>query len=141
MSALWAELAAHHAHFDASFSLVSRPEQEIRRLLDAVLRDPDSAVFLWEEADRVPGLCAVHVDRGPPILAEASRAEITDLIVAASERRRGIGRALVDHALRWLTARGIERCEVRVASGNEIGQAFWRALGFGDLMDVLHRRL
>jgi hypothetical protein len=25
--------------------------------------------------------------------------------------------------------------------GNRAGQAFWRARGFGDLMDVLHKRL
>ena len=34
-----------------------------------------------------------------------------------------------------------ELFEVRVASGNAEGQAFWRALGFDDLMDVLHKRL
>jgi hypothetical protein len=30
---------------------------------------------------------------------------------------------------------------VRVVAGNTDGRAFWRALGFGALMDVLERRL
>ena len=30
---------------------------------------------------------------------------------------------------------------IQVAHGNREGQAFWRALGFDPLMDVLHRRL
>ena len=42
---------------------------------------------------------------------------------------------------RNLRRNGMKRVEVRVASRNPEGQAFWRALGFGDLMDVLHRRL
>jgi hypothetical protein len=33
------------------------------------------------------------------------------------------------------------RVEVRVAARNAEGQAFWRALGFGDFVDVLDRRL
>jgi hypothetical protein len=35
----------------------------------------------------------------------------------------------------------VGRVEVRVAARNSEGQAFWRALGFHDLMDVLQRRL
>ena len=69
------------------------------------------------------------------------RAEITDLGVREGLRRRGIGRALVGAAADWITERGVARVEVRVAAGNREGQAFWRALGYGDLMDVLHRRL
>ena len=62
-------------------------------------------------------------------------------MVRAHERRRGIGRGLVERALAWVRERGVERCEVRVASLNAEGQQFWRSLGFGDLMDVLQRRL
>jgi len=61
--------------------------------------------------------------------------------VSANERRRGVGRALAERALLWVEEQGVERCEVRVADANVEGQRFWRALGFGDLMDVLQRRL
>jgi ribosomal protein S18 acetylase RimI-like enzyme len=84
---------------------------------------------------------AVRIDRAPPILVESERAEITDLMVIDAQRRRGLGRALVERALHWVSGRGLERCEIRVAASNAAGQAFWRALGFGDLMDVLQRRL
>ena len=49
--------------------------------------------------------------------------------------------ALVDAALDWLRERGAARVEIQVAAGNREGQAFWRAMGFGDLMDVLHKRI
>jgi len=87
------------------------------------------------------GFCTVRIDRAPPIQREVRRAEITDLMVRANERRRGVGRALVERALGWVEERGVERCEVRVASRNAEGQSFWRSLGFGDWMDVLQRRL
>jgi len=141
VSALWTELTEHHASNEPLFALRPDAEAEIRRLLAATLADPDAEIFVYERDDVLLGFCTVRVDRAPPIQVEVQRAEITDLMVRARERRRGIGRALVERALRWVRERGVERCEVRVASRNPEGQHFWRAVGFGDLMDVLQRRL
>jgi ribosomal protein S18 acetylase RimI-like enzyme len=141
VAALWTALTLHHSRLDPLFSLRADADERIRALLSAQLRDPDTAIFVAEHAGDLHGFCAVRVDRAPPILEEVERAEITDLGVREDERRQGRGRALVEAALAWIGERGIERVEVRVASRNEAGQSFWRALGFGDLMDVLQRRL
>ncbi len=110
-------------------------------MLAATLRDPEAAIFVYERDDALLGFCTVRVDHALPIRVEIQRAEITDLMVLASERRRGVGRALAERALGWVEERGVERCEIRVASRNSEGQGFWRSVGFGDWMDVLHRRL
>ncbi len=110
-------------------------------MLAATLRDPEAAIFVYERDDALLGFCTVRVDRAHPIQLEAQRAEITDLMVRERERRRGVGHSLVERALCWVEERGVERCEVRVARLNSEGQGFWRSIGFGDWMDVLHRRL
>ncbi len=138
---LWALIAVHHEPLDPLFRMRPGAAEELRRMLAAILRDPDAAIFVHDEEGDLPGMCIARFDRSPPILDESERAEITDLGVREADRRRGIGRALVETALAWVAERGVERVEVRVASDNREGQAFWRALGFGDLMDVLHRRL
>jgi GNAT superfamily N-acetyltransferase len=141
--ALWIALSEAHAARDPLYALVPGAEGEVRRLVDAQLRDPDTATFVAERADSagLAGLCIVRVDRAPPIHAETRRAEITDLYVEDARRRRGVGSALVERAYAWARQRGAPRVEVRVAAHNEVGRAFWRAQGFGDFMDVLHRRL
>ncbi|HEX9814660.1 MAG TPA: GNAT family N-acetyltransferase [Myxococcota bacterium] len=141
IAALWIALSEHHASGDPLFALRPDTDAEIQRLLAAILRDPDAAIFVCERAGALLGFCTVRIDRAPPIQLEVRRAEITDLLVRADERRRGVGRALVARALAWVEARGVERCEVRVANLNAEGQRFWRSIGFGDWMDVLHRRL
>lgn len=142
LAALWTALTAHHAKIDPIFAVRAGADLEIRHLVDAMLRDPDAAVFVCETTPgRLLGFCAVRVDRAPPILVETDRAEITDLLVRDGERRCGLGRRLVESASAWVEQQGLDRCEVRVATRNDEGQAFWRAMGFGDLMHVLQRRL
>lgn len=141
VAALWSGLTEHHSRLDPVFALRADAGERIRLLLKGQLRDTDTAIFVADDGGDVLGFCAVRVDRAPPILEEVERAEITDLGVREDARRRGFGRALVEAALGWIAERGLGRVEVRVASRNPEGQAFWRELGFGDLMDVLHRRL
>jgi ribosomal protein S18 acetylase RimI-like enzyme len=138
---LWIEVTAHHAALDPLFTLRPNARPVIERLIRSQLRDSDAAIFVVDSLDSLAGFCCVRVDRAPPILEETRRAEITDLGVRAALRRRGFGRELAAAALDWTAERGVDRVEVRVASRNAEGQAFWRALGFNDLMDVLQRRL
>ncbi len=137
----WKAISAHHEPLDPQFALAHGSEAEVRRLLAAQLRDPDAATWVFDRGGEVVGLCIARIDRAPPIARETARAEITDLGVAPAWRRHGIGRALVEEALAWIVHRRVDRVEVRVAVGNREGHAFWRSQGFGDLMDVLQRRL
>jgi len=141
VAALWSAITHHHARLDPLFTMRPDAESELRELLTAMLRDPDAEILVYDRDGDLQGMCIVRIDHAPPILEEIERAEITDLGVREGLRRRGIGRALVAEALRWVRASGVDRVEVQVAHGNREGQAFWRSEGFGDFMDVLHKRL
>jgi len=141
VAALWSGITRHHEPLDPLFRMRDDADSELRELLHALRRDADAEIFVWDEAGDLPGMCIVRIDRAPPILEEVERAEITDLGVREDHRRRGIGGALVARAMRWVEESGVRRVEVQVAHGNPEGQAFWRTQGFGDLMDVLHKRL
>ncbi|MEM7410090.1 MAG: GNAT family N-acetyltransferase [Myxococcota bacterium] len=141
VSALWLALTEHHAAFDARYSLAAGARDEAGRLVEALLRDPDTAVYLAPGAGAAQALAIVRVAQAPPIHAERCRAEITDLFVAPEARRRGWGRRLVAETSAWARQRGAERMEVRVARSNPEGRAFWEACGYAAHMDVLDRRL
>lgn len=141
VAAIWTAIARHHEALDPLFCVRSDAVGELRELLRALLRDPDARILVYEREGELGGLCIVRIDRAPPILLETERAEITDLGVREDLRRCGIGKLLLGEALAWVRGSGVKRVEVRVASANPEGQRFWRSQGFGDLMDVLHRRL
>jgi GNAT superfamily N-acetyltransferase len=141
VAVLWTAITRHHESLDPLFRMRADADSELRELLGALARDTDAEIFVYDAGGDLPGMCIVRIDRAPPILEEVERAEITDLGVRADRRRSGIGAALVARALRWVKESGVSRVEIQVARGNVEGQAFWRAQGFGDLMDVLHKRL
>jgi len=143
VAALWALITEHHAGLDPLFQMRRGPVAggELRELLGALFRDPDAEILVFDVAGTPEGLLIVRVDRAAPILEETERAEITDLGVRPGMRRRGIARMLLEEAQAWVRDRGVSRIEIQVAHGNVEGQAFWRAMGYGDLMDVLHKRV
>ena len=56
---------------------------------------------------------------------------LRQFFVRPEDRRRGVGRA----AMTWLREhawRGVPRVRLEVLVGNQIGAAFWRAVGFRD---------
>lgn len=141
LAAMWTAISHFHEPFDPVFRMRSDADGELNELLRAIARDPDAVILVYDENGDLPGFCIARLDFSPPIMHESGRAEITDLGVREDARRRGIGSRLVDEALAWVQAGGVQRVEVQVAKGNQVAQAFWRAKGFGDLMDVLHKRL
>ncbi len=141
VAALWTAITIYHEPMAPAFRMRRDAGAELGELLRAVGRDPEAAILVYEEESDIQGLCIVRIDHSPAIMVENERAEITDLGVREDVRRRGIGTRLVDDALAWVRATGIERVEVQVASANPTAQAFWRARGFTNFMDVLDKRL
>jgi GNAT superfamily N-acetyltransferase len=98
--------------------------ERVRRL-DETGSDP---TFIAGEDGRPLGLIALHcchmIQYRTPI------ARITALVVDQRARRRGIGRLLIDRALRWAMQRGCEFVELTSALNRAEAHAFYRDLGF-----------
>jgi ribosomal protein S18 acetylase RimI-like enzyme len=60
------------------------------------------------------------------------RGNLYRLVVESAERRRGIGRALVEEGERRLRARGATRITALVGRQERDAAAFWQATGYAD---------
>jgi len=140
VAALWTLLLAHHAE-TPSLAPAPRPEAALRAHVEALAASGDGALLVAERDGALAGFAALRALRRPPLFAQTERGEIEALYVRREARRRGVGRDLVQASLRWMAARGLRRAAIQVAADNAEGQAFWRALGFADAMDVLERPL
>jgi RimJ/RimL family protein N-acetyltransferase len=97
-----------------------------RRYLRAVRRSRDAGVFVAESPEGIIGRLSIARDPHP-----ASR-HVADLglMVAASDRRRGVGTALLDAAVAWARETGVRKLELHVFPHNEGAIALYEKYGF-----------
>ena len=123
------ELAGDVGGEDGAWLLTSAEWRSItdeRRYLRAVRRHPDAAVYLAEDGDAVVGRLSLARDVHP---ASAHVADL-GLMVAATHRRRGVGRGLLDQAVAWAESAGVRKLELHVFPWNEPAIALYDAYGF-----------
>lgn len=103
-----------------------RSAADERRFLKAVRRYPHAAVFVAEDGRAIVARLSLARDTHP-----ASR-HVADLglMVAASHRRRGIGRALLEQAVVWAHEAGVRKIELHVFPWNEPAIALYERFGF-----------
>jgi ribosomal protein S18 acetylase RimI-like enzyme len=100
---------------------VDRAREGTLEGIDAALRD--GAAFVWEENGDVVGFaCAV--------MQSPRTAELTELYVQPSARRRGLARELVRAVVSDVKARGVEFVTGGVAVDNAGARAFYERTGF-----------
>ena len=97
-----------------------------RRYLRALRRYPHAAVFVAEDGDRIVGRLSLSRDNHPA----SSHVADLGLMVAATHRRRGIGRALLDQAVAWAREAGIRKLELHVFPWNEAAIRLYETYGF-----------
>jgi RimJ/RimL family protein N-acetyltransferase len=97
-----------------------------RRYLEAVASDPDAAVYVADDDGDLVGRLSLARDLHP---ASHHVADL-GLMVAASHRRMGIGKALLEQAEVWARFADVTKLELHVFPWNEPAIALYEGFGF-----------
>jgi GNAT superfamily N-acetyltransferase len=100
----------------------------ISRRLQGILGKPNDLVTVVACDGEIAGWLQAHA---AVVVETGFRVEIVGLIVGARFRRRGIGRALVEHAEQWAAGIGAEVIVVRSNTKRVESHRFYPALGYG----------
>jgi GNAT superfamily N-acetyltransferase len=100
---------------------------EMQRRLTLVLASPNHYVAVVASGDRL--LAWVGMERRVS-LEGGERAELIGLIVDATARRGGWGRALVKHAEQWTVAQGLTSLVVRSNTARDQSHPFYEAIDY-----------
>ena len=93
-----------------TFARSTTPPEDVHALDVDALADPSVTFFSYRSLGEVLGVAALkHLDD--------EHAEIKSMHTAASARRRGVGRALVDHLIVVARDRGYRRVSLETGSG------------------------
>jgi putative acetyltransferase len=104
-----------------------RSSGEERRYIRALRRYPHAALFVAESEDgELVGRLSVARDRHPASLHVAD----VGLMVDIEWRRQGIGRALLEAAVKWARGAGVTKLELHVFPWNEAAIRLYEQVGF-----------
>lgn len=115
------------------------PAQAAARL-ERLAQDSAAAALVatgWN--GRAIGLVALHW--GATLLAERPAAHVTALVVAAEDRRSGIGRLLLKAASQAARQAGCDSLDLALTPEADAARAFATALGFHGIGETLTRPL
>lgn len=94
------------------------------------IHDPDHPILVAEVDGVVAGFATLDFRRA----LTGWRATIDDLAVDPFQRRRGLGQALVEAAMRLARARNCVALHIDTSLGSDEARAFYRACGFAEGM-------
>jgi RimJ/RimL family protein N-acetyltransferase len=103
-----------------------RSAADERRYLRALRRHPDAAVYVADDDGAIVGRLSLSRD---PHSASRHVADL-GLMVAASHRRQGIGKALLEQAVAWARDAGVRKLELHVFPWNEPAIRLYEQFGF-----------
>jgi len=111
------------------------------RHIDEDVEANPNGIFVAEAEDAVAvclvGYITTRIDPA------AGKGRIPNLAVAENWRGRGLGAALIERALDYFRALGLEYAVIETMAQNEIGNGLYRAAGFVEVARQIHfaRRL
>lgn len=122
------EMEAHQS-VDERFRL--RPDAASRYAvyLQNRLREIDSAVFVAVIDGRIVGTATGSIRVQEAFFETRRFGYVSDLVVASSARRHGVGRALWNRLALWFRGLGVSVARLHVAARSEEAQAFWSRIG------------
>jgi ribosomal protein S18 acetylase RimI-like enzyme len=106
--------------------------RKLRHIDDDVSGSRATGVFVWEDNDGVGGYVTTRIDDQSKI------GGIPNIAVDPQIQGRGIGRALLQHALEYLRHVGMEYAKIETLAQNEVGKHLYPDLGFVEVAEQIH---
>jgi ribosomal protein S18 acetylase RimI-like enzyme len=118
------------AHFDAARRLAGLLAPDAAPMtesyFEAMVLSPSSRVFFLSDGDSVAGMLTLGVYPTPT----GMKAWIEDVVVDPSLRGRGLGRLMVEHALRFARSEGLSRVMLTSNPSRVEANELYRSMGF-----------
>ncbi|HOE96117.1 MAG TPA: GNAT family N-acetyltransferase [Candidatus Sumerlaeota bacterium] len=127
---LWSAMMRDHERSDERIRLAPGAVAAYRTYANYHVSHPDSQVLVAEADSEIVGFVLLTISRNLPMFQPAHYGYLSDMAVREDWRRRGVGQALLDRVRRWLMARDIHTIQLQYYDFNELGAAFWKAMGF-----------
>ncbi len=138
---MWKEFIDFHKAHDPFFCRTTEGHLRFSEFALERIQSSDWLVLVSVEDDRIVGHCLATIQSHPPVFENTRYGYIQDIAVTEAYRGHHAGKQLFERASRWFKEKGVTRIELDAAATNNTSRSFWRAMGFGDFMVLMSRKL
>jgi GNAT superfamily N-acetyltransferase len=132
---IYLDTAVHHAAIDPDrFRVPSRADVAARLRPRVEGRGPRAEYVAAIVDDRMVGSASMSIDDLPHPGSMAAQRRVAEFGVSVRSdwRRRGIGRALIEHLERWAADHGADEVMLEVSTANPDAIRLYRSMGYVD---------
>jgi ribosomal protein S18 acetylase RimI-like enzyme len=103
----------------------------------------DGRIFVAEQDDKVIGMLCVIGKVSATLMDEEdyNYANVSDLVILAAERKKGLGRALLSVAEEHARSQGAQYLRIGVHAPNKVARDLYNRQGFRERIVILHKDL
>jgi ribosomal protein S18 acetylase RimI-like enzyme len=134
---LWYEKMVIQQQFDSRFTMMADGEARWCLAAETWLSNSACAIYVAEGQSGLVGYIIGWIQPAPLGMFPEQIGHISEIAVDAHSHQGGLGRLLVMALREWFTKHGVECIIASVSHRNAVEQAFWRAQGAGEWMDLL----
>ncbi len=128
-SQLWFERAALLRESDASMAFAPDAIHAWRKCAKGWIADAGYAFFVGDCAGELAGFVVASTEENSSWLHPPRLGEIVALVLDLHRSPSGLGGALLERAVVWLRAHGLNAVEVQTPASYPVEEAFWRGQG------------
>lgn len=140
LSEVWKEFMDFHNRIDP---YLMRKEDGhiifINYIRELVAKPEENLLLVALDGGHVVGYSLSTVAKRAPVFEQQVYGLISDMAVAGSHRRKGVGEKMLAEIFEWFRGKGIKRVELSVVHGNPVGGHFWKKQGFKDYLRRVYR--
>lgn len=137
LAALWQEKRTLLQQSDRRFRIAADARRQWELSAQNWLCDQRCAIYVAEKETTLHGFIVGWLPAGIPALSPEMPGLITELVIDAHTYQGGLGRMLLQALREWFHAHGMERMAVFAPHNAPVEQAFWRALGAVEWVDLM----
>lgn len=134
---LWYEKMVILQQFDSRFAMMADGRERWEMAVETWLSNPACAIYVAEIESSLVGYVIGWIHAAPPGMFPEQMGFISEMVVDAHSHEGGLGRLLLSAVREWFTKHDVECIIASVSHRNAVEQAFWRAQGAGEWMDLL----
>ena len=141
MAALWHERLMLQQHTDRRYQIAPDGPARWSAAVTDWLADDQYVVYVAEYDSQIVGYIIGCVQASPPGVLPERVGTILEIAIGVHSNQSGLGRQLLDPVRTWFCGRGLTHLIAHVPRRQPVEQAFWRALGAAELMDMMWMKL